>query len=476
MRLAKTKVFIILGIFIALELLVLGLLFLNRDDNGEMAPFVYDGDYSNINIDAIVKDLEKDNALFGDFESVTVYECKENDDDMYKISLEIVSDNGSAKCTQYIIVYLKRYIKAGLKLEDYEIDEEYLPKIDFYHEIDEDEWQSIFDKIESYIWVGNIRLWDVKECTVNSLTVNPVSDTHVEVVYDVIIEAVDSDYQHVQLEGSMTMYYYVKLVRKHMGGKLQNFTADGIGVLNLPLALMTYIDSDFDILASCPDVNIEDIYSAEYLISQYIEKHEPIDVIGDNVYLTEENLRSISDNIYSQDFTGATDSYSLDCNIGIEIMEGIITHFRLDIFVDDLGKDYIFGTFHYTVYDTYEDIPGIVTDEFCGVYEGDMYVDGEVVGTIRYNIEDVYDDLKISGTVQYAPLGEDIDNAESAPFTASYKSSSLSFALDYSDQLTSPTGTALISGSIYVDPNNNELRGEKMHEYEYHMKKVASSY
>ena len=55
MRLAKTKVFIILGIFIALELLVLGLLFLNRDDNGEMAPFVYDGDYSNINISPINK-------------------------------------------------------------------------------------------------------------------------------------------------------------------------------------------------------------------------------------------------------------------------------------------------------------------------------------------------------------------------------------------------------------------------------------
>jgi len=463
----KSGIYIVL-LLIPLVLMVIILVpFIKGMRTTKMAPFNREADYSRINVEVLAKALSKDFALNGIYESVSVYDCKENKDGMYKLSLEIVSDGIEARFTQYIILYLQRDEDGKLDIIDYEADKSRSTKLEMCYEMDIDSWNTVFKNASLY--ADGKRLLVIKDCTVNSLEVHMVDSNCAQLTYDVSIEALNEDYLCISGQGNIVMYCYFPPVRTRMDEKMQITYAKGTLITDLPMerSVVSYISSDFGQTVAGVDEMIADISSAENLLSYYYEQAEPIAVLDREYIITKDNVRSWN-TIYKDH---NNDRWVKHCDVGVEVIEGVTDYFTVKMTADDLNEEYDFESFSATA-EKSSTADGYVSSSFCGVYEGDLYKNNEVQGTVRFTVDKVITNTLVSGTIQYADVGKDINSAEAVPFTAKYHTNWMYFDIIYSDDVKVASSGRLITGRIYIDQANQQLHGEKVHDYDFYLKKV----
>ncbi len=367
----------------------------------------------------IIKELDKNDSIIGEIESVVVYERDDDEKEKNKseVSVEVVTTTDYAEYTYYYVVEMKydkeeKYWKVKDsepdKHEDMSIDiktdakaekliqdlVDYSYSIYAYYEDDSYNYEYFYPDSEDMF--DNFKVGD---CTVTEI----VENQYYEIAYDVSF-TISNGFKYFDVEGQM---YYEYAAPSYYGYEYYGYDYIDLIIKD------TYLDPE-----------LEEVLSGEKMLQGAIDSG----YITMGYYYYDFDAPITKDMITSVEY-GDIIFYSSSCcrpiYVTIEGAEGFAYYYELDVYYGFYNNEWSYDDCY--VYTDYDRSPTgyscCINDNVLGTYTGSVYKNKETtVGTVEMVITS-YNDYYVYGTFKYAPEGTSLDDVEPIEFEGTYYTS-----------------------------------------------------
>ncbi len=385
---------------------------------------------------AIISAVSSYETVFGNLQSVTVYDRKDNvrTKENSAIYTQVVTNLAYATYTYYLkcdMLYDKEIKAWTVSAVSYDENNPFNMDVTLTYDTDKikedivaNEYSFYFSDVETYVKPDSI-----DEVTINSISCNTIDEYRAGSYYDITFTLKDG-YYYYDCEGTVTYIYY----------RPDYYGEECINYYGCETVLVSrYVDPDTKVRLSDSSM-LQDLLDYGYEIGSNDYKSLIVSDLIDSY--------TFDDPVYTD--TNCTRHMSLV----LKATDGVLMNYDIEY-----KYDYTDGVWSINYINAYRaEESYTITEDFYGNYSGLVVVGDAEVGIIKFAIDE-YDpeENKFTGYVQYTK-DNDFSSAEVVNLTGKYVGYDWQVSLEFEKKIIFSGYTGKKTVSLYIDPNDGVLK------------------